>query len=161
MTSSLLKTKSNRLIEIRNVPVVQAAAYATGDLIGGKQELLYAVEETDGAGVIRGARLISTGAITNQVDLIFFNADPTNTTFTENGAFALDGDDVAKVIGGVEIDTFFAFNANGFGQSGFGELCLPFVLADGTSLFCAMIARGAVTPAAVDGLELRLAIERL
>lgn len=160
MTSSLLKSKSNRLIEIRNVPAVEAGAYADGDLIGGKQTLLNAVEEVDGAGAVTGMRVISTGALAQQLDCVLFNADPTNTTFTENGAFALNTADAAKVIGVVKLDTYTALNAPGVATHAFGELCLPFVLDGGTSLYLAMVARGAITPAATTGVEVRLTIAR-
>lgn len=162
MTSTLKRTKTNTLIEVHNVPVVEATPdYATGDLIGGKQEFADAVEEIKGAGAIRGLTITSAVALSTQIDCIFFDADPVNTTFTENSAFALHANDLDKVIGAVKVDTFFAFSANAMGVPSFGEMCIPFNLTAGTSLWVAMVARGAINLASASDLQVRIAIERL
>ena len=160
MASSLQKSVSNRIVIVRNTPAVQATPdYSTGDLIGGKQELINAVEESGAAGIIRGITVADAANQKIQIDAIFFNADPSNTTFTENGALAVNAADLDKIIGAVVVGTYFAFNANAFGQPS-GAVRIPFVLGGGTSLFLALIARGTINLAATTDLDVRVALER-
>ncbi len=160
MTSTLQKSVANRIIVLRNTPAVLATPnYTSGDLIGGKQELLNAVEEEEGGGIIRGVSIADAANQKLQIDAVFFNANPSNTTFTENSALVVHADDLDKIIGAVVVGTYFAFNANAFGQPS-GEVRIPFILGGGTSLFLAMISRGAHNLAAVTDLDVRVAIER-
>lgn len=160
MASSLQKSVSNRIVIVRNTPTVQATPdYSTGDLIGGKQELLNAVEESGAAGIIRGVSIADAANAKIQIDAIFFNADPSNTTITENSALAVAAADLDKIIGAVVVGTYFAFNANAFGRPS-GAVRIPFVLGGGTSLFLLMIARGTINLAATTDLDVRVALER-
>lgn len=161
MASSLIPVQGNRIILIRNVPTVEATPdYASGDLIGGKQELLNAVEREGMGGIIRGVTLrnaeLAAGA---NVDALFFNADPSGTTFTENSALAPADADLQKLVAACSISTHFALSGGSFSTA--GALRLPFVIPSGTTLYCALVARAAMNQGAADDLKLEVVIERL
>ena len=69
-------------------PTIQAAAYADGDLIGGKQTIANFVPATGGAATIQSILIANkTGnAARPAYEFVFYNANPTGSTFTENGA---------------------------------------------------------------------------
>ena len=159
----MIPSNSTLLRIIRNVPAVEATPdYASGDLLGGKQELLNAVDRAGDSGRIVGVRVTCNAAIAGvDIDAVFFNADPVNTTFTENGPLAIDADDFGKVIEAVSLSTQidFASNAGHISQPAAAP-DIPFVLDGGTSLYCALVVRGAFNLADAADIGLRVAIAR-
>lgn len=146
--------------EIITVPmVVQAAAYASGDVVGGKLTLEGCNPHIDGSkpagGLIQSVVITDAAKQSITKDVVFFDADPTNTTFAENGAVDIDDADLAKIIGVAQVSSWFAFNDNSVGQA--VNLAIPFVIA-GLPLYAAVVERGAPTYAAVTDLTLRVGI---
>ena len=156
MTISLL----NELLILPVTPAISATPdYITGDLMGGKLELTNVVETAGAGGVIDSCWLTDLAAQDADIDAIWFNADPTNTTFTDNVAFTIADADLAKIIGFHNITSYIAFADNSFGR---GEAArqLPFIAAD-TSIFAALIARAAFNAGTVADLVFSTAIWRV
>ena len=125
------------------------------DLIGGKIELANAVWSAGSGGLIQSVVITDLAKQSITKDVIFFDADPTGTTFTENGAFDIHDADLVRIIGVASVSTRFPFNDNSFG--GAFNLAIPFVLA-GTSLFVAVVERGAGNYVSTSDLTLRVGI---
>ena len=143
-------------------PPVQAAAYATGDLIGGKMEFTTAARRPGLSGIIHSIVLASDNAFTSDVDIVFFDTDPTNTTFSENNAIAVDIADVTTVIGVVNLVAADVGTDLGTPDVLFkSNLGLAFNIPDANdtrSIFAAAIMRGAHTPGSTAALTWRLGI---
>jgi hypothetical protein len=148
---------ANKMIDVQLT--VEAAAYATGDVIGGKITIPNAVRGDGGSGLLKSVLLCSKADLTVNMDLVLFSADPANTTFTENAAVAIATTDVAKVLGVIQLATRFdlgtpvvtgAFNVDMIVQAA----------ATSRSLFACLIARGAYTPAATADVILRFGIQQ-
>lgn len=147
-----------RLVSV--TPAVQAAAYAQNDLFGGKMTIPGAALADYGTGRIRSITLCSKIAFTADVRVIFFSEDPSNTTFTENGALAISADDVAKVIGwtlldasaiGIDLGTPDALHI--------GDLEIPYEITEaGTSLYACMKIDGAHTPGTTSDITMRFGL---
>lgn len=83
--------------DIAVVPTVTAGAYSAGDIVGGL--LTFGVAEApDAPVVITGVVVAVKAAVTSDLKLVLFNADPTATTKTDNAAYSLNAADVFKVI---------------------------------------------------------------
>ena len=130
-----------------------AAAYASGNLCGGKITLLNATRTGVLTGILQGIVLTNAIVATNiPFDVFLFQSDPTNTTFTNNAAFsvnALDFDKlfaIVNVSGGTNVGPALLYQGT--------NLTLPFVSAT-TSIFAAVVARGAITFATSTDLTLR------
>lgn len=151
---------SNGLLILTASLVVQAAAYSANDLAADKIELANAVERAGGGGEIVATLLHDKAAQAVSYDLVFFNADPSATTFTKNSALTVADADLAKICGVHQLTSNIAFAASNITR---GEAFrpLPFVLAGGTSLYAALITRGTPTFAATSDVTLQVAVKRL
>lgn len=137
---------------------VQAAAYATGDVIGGKITIPNAMARDGGAGLLQSVVLCSKADLTVNMDLVIFSADPANTTFTENGAVDIATTDVAKVLGALSLTTRVDLGTPVV--AALNNLNMPVQAAAASrSLFACLVARGAYTPAATADVILRFGIQ--
>ena len=96
---------------------VQAAAYAAGDLIGGKITIPAALSGTNPTAVIAGVKIDDKDGLAVNLNLVIFSADPTATTFTDNGAFTPADADLSKIATIVPITTHYAFANNGISSA--------------------------------------------
>ena len=115
-----------------------------------------AVKQSGGGGMIQSLVLTDKSPQGRTVDVVLFDSDPINTTFTDRVAFDLADADVTKVIGVIRCDNKIdAGTMIGL----VGDLAMPFVLpAGGTSLFAAIILRQAATYLSTSDLTLRFNI---
>lgn len=147
---------------------VQAAAYAAADLIGGKISIIvprWSIRNKV-KGAIVSARLVDQAAQAVAYHLTVFNANPSNTTFTENSALDVADADMTKIIGHISFPTAsqIANADNLFGEGTFvgNTNFLPFELATGAStLYAALRTTGTPTYAATTDLSLLLGIATL
>ena len=157
MASTLYK--SNDVRWITNIPTVQASPdYSANDVMGGKQELANATDVARRGGVIRSVLVTDKAAVSGNVDILFFAQDPSNSTFTENGAVTLDDDDLVMLIGVVKLTIHTAYAASSSSQPTATPVELPFVLEGGTSLYAVMVARATFNLASTTDLMLKVGI---
>lgn len=153
------------LAELSDNSAVQAAAYAANDLVGGKRTLASAVRKSGGTAHIKGVTIIdqaANSAANSVYDLILFNSDPTGTTFTENAALDVADADMSKVLAVIRIDgvagsTLFTNVDN---NALFKAVEVPIIQSGTTSLFAALIARGAPTFAATTDVIVKLQVQQ-
>lgn len=138
---------------------VEAAAYATGDVIGGKITIPNAMARDGGTGLLKSVVLCSKADLTVNMDLVLFSDDPADTTFTENGAVAIATTDVAKVLGALQLATRFDLGTPVVTALNNVDMALRSGAAS-RSLFACLIARGAYTPAATADVILRFGIQQ-
>lgn len=147
-----------RLISV--TPAVQNAAYAQNDLIGGKMTIANAALSDYGTGRITSVTLCSKIAITVDVRVIFFTSDPSNTTFTENGALAIDAADAAAVCGFVFLDqSVVGLDLGTPDVMHLGDLNIPYEITEaGSSLYACMKIDGAHTPGTTSDITMRFGL---
>lgn len=124
-----------------------ANLYAAAQLVGKKITLTNVCEE--GRGVILEA--VAVQDLTKQssvLSLVFFDADPSGTTFTDNSAFDVADADIVKIVGNVNIAAanYAALNDNSVACV--GNIGLPLVPAAGRTLYCCVVSGGTPTYAA-------------
>jgi len=139
--------------------VTQAAAYASGDVIGGKITLANAMARDGGTGLLKSVQLCSLADLTVDFDLIIFGANPANTTFTENGAVAIATTDVAKVLGVVSLTSRKDLGTPVVVSAHNIDMVLKSA-SDSRALYACLVARGAHTPGSVADIVLRFGIQR-
>jgi len=155
------------IVAIKTAAVVQAAAYSQNDLVGGKLTFTNAMRTSGGSGILRGFVMGDQAANGSSVtyDLILFDADPTGTTFTENGPLDIADADLNKIIGVLRL--------NGTGSVGdyiamvdnavlVGRVEQPLKASGSANLYGALIVRSATVPtyAATSDVFLTLLIEQ-
>lgn len=141
---------------LTNTPTVTAGAYTSGMVVGGKQSLANAVRSSGGSGIIQSVSVSKKTALTAPYDVYFFHTDPTNSTFTDNSALALNVADLPYLIGVahctdlVDNGTPKTLQAN--------NLAIPFKLATGTTLYAVAVIRGAETLASTSAIVMNVGI---
>lgn len=164
----------NWMVEVSDSSAVQAAAYAANDLVGGKRTFANAVRASGGTGIIRGVTIIdqaANSAANSVYDLIIFNSDPSGTTFTDNSPLDVADTDMSKVVAVIRVDgaqTSIHEQTGGKVQlftnvdnnALFKSVEVPYVASGTTSLFAALIARGAPTYAATTDVIVKLQMEQ-
>lgn len=131
-------------------PVVEATPdYSTGDVMGGKMTFSEAARNSLGTGYITSVVIKSLSDITVPIDVVFFKADPADSTFTENSAIALDSADVADVLGVVQVFQWFDL---GTPVIGVAECRIPYKLPAGSSIYAVMVPRGTINLGSVSDL---------
>jgi len=161
MASAVSKANSFFQHYIEETAVVQAALYASGDLIANKISLVAAVEgDADQrgpvGGLIQSVIITDLGAQSAALDVVFFDTDPTSTTFTLNAAFDVDDLDLVNIVGVAQVTTYAAFSDNSVGQA--LQLAIPFVLPSGNTLYAAIVSRGTPTYASTSDLTIRVGV---
>lgn len=143
-------------------PTVEATPdYADGDVIGGKMSFANAVRAIGSAGIIRSAHVHSAVdiAANTPIRLMLFDGDPSASTLTENGAPTIHANDLARLIGIVDLSQrldlgtpVVLFAATPY---------VPILLASGTTLYVVAIAGGAINLGGTSDLRFHLGIEQL
>ena len=129
-------------------PTLDTGAYADGDLMGGKLTLTDLLGSTF-TGVIETIVLRDLAKQSLVCDVVFFNSNPTNTTFTDQAAFDVHDTDIDKIAGVVNLATasYRAFNDS--------SIVCAFnvglhIVADSDDVYCCLVTRGAPTYGASD-----------
>lgn len=157
---TLIGKVGEKVKTIEVVAVTQAAAYATGDVIGGK--LTFASPAIDAAGdfTIRHIGLRCKTALAVAMELFLFNADPTSGTYTENGPVGVDNTDLAKMIGVVKFATGDMVVV-GSGKVHVGTILdLPVKLPAGNNIYGYMVVRGAYTPGDTSNITVHMTVRQ-
>ena len=150
----------HRIVEV--TPTVSASPnYADGDNIGGKMSFAGAIRAdaagTPRTGVIRSIVITDLAANSINIEVVFWDTDPSNTTFTDNAALTVNDADLVNIVGGVVVGSWEVFADNSFGFA--HDQYIPFELSSGTTLFGAMIATGATNLASTSDLTVRVGLE--
>lgn len=144
------------LTKVATPTVSTTPAYTSGDSIGGLISLTSAVRYAAGGGTITSVVISDKAKQSAPIDVIFFTANPGSTTFTDNGALAVNAADLISIVGVISVTSYSAFSANSVG-SALGQ-SLPFVLGSGTTLYAALVARGTPTYASTSDVQLTVGI---
>lgn len=151
------------LTRIQVTPVIDTAAYATGDCLGPLQTLTGAARFTGGTGRILAATILDkTQAQRAAIDLFFW--DRSVTTAANNAPFTCSDADMVFCLGGFAVATsdyntaWPGTPANSIATKILAAP-LPFV-SNGTTLFMQAIVRGTPTYTATTDIVISVVIEQ-
>lgn len=119
--------------------------YADKGLIGKLLKLENAVRDTKGYTTLMSIVMQDKTNQKSKLEAVFFDAEPTNTTFTDDVTLDIDDDDLDKVIGQVivEEDNYQSYNDNAVGTK--PNIGLPLKSNAGKDLWMCFISRGTPT----------------
>lgn len=140
-------------------PTVEATPdYSTGDVIGGKNTIAAITRADAKTGYITAVRIYSKADITAQIDCLFFNADPSATTWTENSAVAMNDTDAAKLLGVVPVTQWTDV---GTPVIGFNDSCrVPITGNAADDIYMVMVARGTINLASTSDLIVAVTVDQ-
>lgn len=137
--------------EIVPTVTVNNVAYTSGDNVGGKLTLANAVRVSGGVSELKSVAFIDAANQKPVLEIIIFNADPTASTITNNAAFVLHANDIAKVIARIPVATgdWVSIDTKGFANITPSRILKA---ATGTTLYAALITTS--TPTYVNATDL-------
>lgn len=123
------------------------AAYTSGDFLGTKLTATNAARVAAGSGFIEAIIIRDVDNIKAALDLVFFNTDPTNTTFSDNGAVEFADADMANAFGHISIvaGDYITTQTTGGNAVATKLIGLPFKLPAGTTIYAGAIVRATPT----------------
>lgn len=135
---------------------VTAGAYHANDNIGGTLTLTGAARVAGGGTTL--TRLTVTDAANQkaQLELLFFSANPTASTFTNNAAPVIHANDIAKLVGRVTVYASDYATINSMGIACLANIGLAMVPTT-AALYLAIVTPGTPTYAATSDLRMSLA----
>lgn len=146
-------------------PVCDTSAYATGELIGGKLTFSNTFRNGVGTSFLTSVCMVDKAAQAVDFDLVLFDQNPSNTTFTDQAAFDIDDADLSKVVAVINLGSSsrFAFADNSVHY--LGSLYLPLRGTDSAggatrTLYGALVSRGTPTFAASTDVTIKLGISQ-
>lgn len=144
-------------------PVVSTSPpYTVGDNVGGKLTFTNAMTENLGKGVILSVNLIDRSAQTPDLLIVFFDSDPTGTTFTDNGATVLTTADDVRNIGSVVIKAadwkIIGAGATAVGAVCKGDLWISLKSVQNQNFYAAIFAQSTPTFGTTTALQLRVGL---
>lgn len=152
------------LPRFQSTPVIDTAAYATGDCLGPLQTVASVARYTGGSGMLRGITIVDkTQAQRSAIDLVFF--DRTVTTAANNAPFQCSDADMLFCLGVIAVatgDYNTAWPGTPLNSVATKIVAdgLPLPL-NGTSLFFQAVVRGTPTYTSTSDIVIALAIEQL
>lgn len=123
--------------------VTASSAYASGNVIGALMTIAGASRAAGMGGLVQSAVAPCKSAQTGAVDIIYFNANPSSSTFTDKQALAVNAADIGKIIGVAHVTDWTSLGTPSIGQA--QNLAMPFSLPDGTTLYAVAVARSTPT----------------
>ena len=133
---------------------ITASSYTANFALGGIIDFGAIARASGGGLLITGATLADSGQVNAQIDLLLFNADPTNGTYTDHGAITANYTDT-KMIQGV-VPFYVYTNIAATESVSHVDLQTQIVLNGTQHLYGVMIVRTASTFASTTGLTVTL-----
>lgn len=153
---SILRRGIVKPVRVLVTPTITATPdYTAADNIGGKLTLAGVSSKDGGPVVLDEVKLVDAANQKPTLEIVFFNADPSATTFTDNGALTIHADDVPKIIGKIAIASGDWASAGVKGVADVRNIGMLLVPATGNTLYATMqISGGGLNFAAADDLDL-------
>jgi hypothetical protein len=138
------------------VPTISTGIYAAGDNMGGKLTLTSFLGGNN-KGTIKQIVVTDLSKQNSIISIAFFSADPSATTFTDNGQLTVNDTDAAYLIGHVAIA---AADYLGFVDSSVAtKACaIPLEAASGT-VYASIVCGGTPTYAGTADLKFKIYVE--
>tara|TARA_Y100000310_G_scaffold202967_1_gene203212 strand:+ start:2661 stop:4019 length:1359 start_codon:yes stop_codon:yes gene_type:complete len=152
---------SNAVGQKRTVSVsltVDTDAYTVNDIVGGKLTLTSAARTSGGAGVILGVALVDMSMQDAEYDIIIFEQDPTNGTYTDDAAIDVDDTDADFLVGVITVSPGHYTDFTDNSVATVNNVNLPFTAVGSANLYAVAVTRGTPTYAAATDLQLRFKI---
>ena len=159
-----MESATQKFALLDNTPVISLTGYSVFDNIGGLMTLPGAVKHPGHGGLLRYVSLIDKLAISAAIDVLVFDKDPSNSTFTDNDAAVVSDLDVVNLVAVFPFTGYVTLAGNSVAASNAivsqRDQPAPFIVFGGQALFAAMIIRAGATYTTTDALKLRLLVDR-
>lgn len=141
---------------ISTAAVVQAAAYATGDTIGGLLTFNAVCSAKSLKADLLGVKVFDKAGQTADLDLVLFDTGTITGTFTENAAFDPDDTMLPSISTVIPITTHKTFSDNGIHSA--ANIVVPIRCTTDHKVYGYLVSRGAPTQASTSDLTVQIEV---
>lgn len=138
-TSPWVSSETTPITNSAVTPTVQATTYAAGVTIGG----LISFTAPASTALVQSVSTTFLAGVLPSLDVVLFNANPTGSTVTDRTALAVAAADNGKVIGVIHVNDCVLLGTSSPSVCQAQAQSFPFKLASGTTLYAAVVVRGA------------------
>jgi hypothetical protein len=139
-------------LPITVTPTISTTAYAANDVVGGKLTLANAVRVAGGTSILQSVRVMDRANQKAALQIVFFDADPTNATLTNDTQVDLsagshgDFPKIAELVVVAAADYVTIDNSGtDYAIAALPALARPIKAATGTTLYAVVITTGTPT----------------
>lgn len=144
-------------VHLTAAPTVTAGAYTTGQVVGGLVSLSGATRINAWSGTIQQVMITVKTALTAPFDVLFFDTNPTNSTFTDNSSLAINVADLPFLCGVAHCTDLVSGGTPQILQA--NNLGIIFKLsASATTLYAVIVIRGGETFASTSAIGMSVLI---
>lgn len=145
--------------DVAVTPTVTNGAYSAGDIMGALMTFANVARAIDEPIVVTGVQISCKAAVVPSLTLVLLNADPTNTTKTDNAAYSLNAADAFKVIKALPLVTLGAAwvdhgTPNTLSLDNLGIVCKP--VSGGRDIYGLLVDGTGVTLTSTSDIQVRL-----
>ena len=140
---------------------VTAGAYTANDNVGGKITLTSAARASGGTVRLNSIVLADHDGQEAEMDITFFNADPSGSTLTNDAATNVVVADAGKVAGTVTISPAHYYDLGDVSVANIQDINMLIATVGSANLYCAVTTRGTPTFTAIDHVSLIINLEQL
>jgi hypothetical protein len=156
---SAIATTGIGSVHLTAAPTVTAGAYSSGYVVGGMISLSGAARINAGSGLIQNVAVTVKTSLTAPFDILFFDTNPSNSTFTDNTALAINVADLPSLVGVVHATDLVSGGTPNVLQA--TNLAMPFKLsASSTTLYAVIVMRGAESFASTSAIGLSVLVKQ-
>jgi len=136
------------------IPTITAGAYSSGYCIGGLQTLSNFNRASGSSGMINAITVSDKAKQSSALAIVFFNDNPTYTTFTDHAALTIAAADLNKIVGIIQIP---AANYQSFASNSVAlvaNIGMGYVIGGGRTMYFTIICNGTPTYTSVSDLQI-------
>jgi len=148
---------SKTLLVTATPTISTSPAYSAGDALGGLLTLTSAVRVAGGSGRIETVTIADKAKQNATIDVLFFVANPSGTTVTDNSVLTVADADLLNLIGVAQVVNWYSFADNSVGVV--PNAGIRFKLGSGTSLYAPLVNRSTPTYASTSDIQLSVGIQ--
>lgn len=147
LTGVVLSVGENHIGEVGSpanvitiTPTISTTIYASGDAVGGIQDLANAVRVSNGKAILQSLIVVDKANQKKALTLLFFDSNPAAATVIDNAAFVFSTD-ISKLVGKVNVVTSDYESVNGIALANLGASVLSKIMksSGGSDLYVVVI----------------------
>jgi hypothetical protein len=147
-------------ITISPTVTVDTSANSAGDVLGSKLTLTSAARVSGGTCILDTILVEEKGSQAAVLDILIFGQDPSNGTYTTNGAFTANDTDMGFLIARVHVASTDYVATGGYTTANLGGLGRVLTATGGANLFAVIVTSGTPTYSATSSLKVRFGFRR-
>lgn len=155
-----LITVGGSTVQVTVTPTITAGAYTSGYSLGGIQTITSALRSINNTGTLVSVRVVDRANQKKAMDLLIFNANPANGSYTDHAAPTYNNTDMGML---VRVVSIAATDWTTFGTYGVCDIDVKKEVkcnASNTNLYAVAIIRDTPTFASTQDLEFKYGIYR-